>query len=354
MKTTKISFITGLIALIFTTACEKNNQSFSILAASENFAQKNVELQRKVDILWVIDNSGSMSTSQTNLTNNFSAFISRFQSLNYDFKMAVQTTDAYINTAAGMNSIKNDGTSRNRFRKVTDNGQDIYYLAPTTNNLNTNFVNLAMQGINGSGDERAFSSLLESFSFADNSDFRRPGAFLAIILVSDEDDFSSINFNNPNLGNNYAAPGLLPVTQMKSQLDSLIGNDSYSVNAITIKDQTCLNTLNQEFSGRRIGQRYMDLVSLTKGVSQSLCDNFGQTLNVITNSIVSLTSNFKLDREPIISTISVKVNGAQVFQDSVNGWTYDPATMVLKFNGNSIPPAGALIQINYDPIKAKS
>lgn len=45
-------------------------------------------------------------------------------------------------------------------------------------------------GTSGSGDERALSSFEKTLINPLNSNFHRPDAFLAIIIVSDEDDFS--------------------------------------------------------------------------------------------------------------------------------------------------------------------
>ena len=55
------------------------------------------EVSGKVDILWVVDNSGSMEDSQENLARNFNSFINRFVDENtdqlVDFQMAIITTD---------------------------------------------------------------------------------------------------------------------------------------------------------------------------------------------------------------------------------------------------------------------
>ena len=47
----------------------------------------------EVDILFVVDNSGSMSSNQTNLKNNFGDFMSVFVSTGVDYHIAIITTD---------------------------------------------------------------------------------------------------------------------------------------------------------------------------------------------------------------------------------------------------------------------
>lgn len=60
---------------------------------TETFNQ-NSEGKRVVDILWVIDNSGSMGDEQDDLAYNFETFINNFISQDVDFQMAITTTDA--------------------------------------------------------------------------------------------------------------------------------------------------------------------------------------------------------------------------------------------------------------------
>ena len=69
--------------------------------------------------------------------------------------------------------------------------------------------------------------------------------------------------------------------------------------------------------------------------------------------VLSLTSSFKLDREPIPETIRVIVNGVAVQQDAANGWTYDPSNLTVNFHGSAIPAADSSININFDPVTVK-
>jgi hypothetical protein len=120
----------------------------------------------------------------------------------------------------------------------------------------------------------------------------------------------------------------------------------YSVSAITIKDQACLNAN----SGGIIGQRYIQMADATRGVVGSICGNFAQDLAAISSGILRLSTQFFLSREPVPSTIKVYVNGSLVPNDPVNGWTYDPATISILFGDNAIPPQGAAIGVDFDPV----
>ena len=51
-------------------SCDKGGGSFSLIPDGDSFQQNSSSsVNNKIDILFVVDNSGSMSPAQTNLTN---------------------------------------------------------------------------------------------------------------------------------------------------------------------------------------------------------------------------------------------------------------------------------------------
>ena len=84
-----------ICTLFYLTGCGNDSPSFALLPDSDTFEQSADNINNKIDILWVIDNSGSMQTSQANVQANFQSFISEFEAKGLDFQMAVTTTDAY-------------------------------------------------------------------------------------------------------------------------------------------------------------------------------------------------------------------------------------------------------------------
>jgi hypothetical protein len=381
MQKATTRYLLLFVALTALSACDKTNRSFSLLSDANSFQQAPSVVQQKIDVLWVVDNSGSMASSQANLAASFNSFITRFQSLNYDFHMAVTTTDAFRGDFSTNPDFQN-AARRVRSGPLFGSGSNFYYspdsLVPVLNgqtpNLVNTFITNATQGTNGSGDERAFSSMQAALSYSGNSDFRRPGAFLAIIILSDEDDFSA-NIITPiadsfynaetnadpvvlpasagatDLYNLYLDNRIYPVSNYKTFLDGLAGPGLYSVSTISILDTDCKTALNLQSSGRRIGRRYMQLADMTNGAKASLCGDFGQSLELISNKILELSSSFKLNREPIESSISIFVNGVQIANDPQEGWTYDASTMTVTFHNTAVPPQGATIKVSFDPAK---
>ena len=174
-----------------------------------------------------------------------------------------------------------------------------------------------------------------------------------MIIVSDEDDFS--HDGGDYLGNNYNDARLHDPSLYRDALN-LISNSSgdrkrYNVSAIAIYDEDCMA---ENDPWGLLAARYEALVDLTGGVKASVCaTDFAKNLENISETIVSLSSQFYLSREPIIDSITVVVDGISIVEDETNGWTYDALANSIVFHGDSIPAQGSVIDINFDPVKLK-
>lgn len=128
-----------------------------------------------VDILFVVDSSGSMGEEQAALAEGFEDFIQSFLELETDFHIGVTDMD-YLGTAGRLL-----GTPA--------------YLTRDTENLVETFQDRAVVGITGSGTEKGLESARMALGAAraamENRGFHREAATLVLIFVSDEDDQSS-------------------------------------------------------------------------------------------------------------------------------------------------------------------
>ncbi|MBK9294021.1 MAG: hypothetical protein IPM57_06185 [Oligoflexia bacterium] len=350
MKALKLYTII-LTSLMFAIGCGKASNSFSTLPTGQNFVQS-TSFNNQLDILWVIDNSGSMQPYQDNLTANFNAFISGFVNKGYDFKIAVTGTDAFRGDSS-LSGYSNNWANYARFRDGYFSNSGIFVILPTTPNIQNVFLTNARLGTNGSGDERAFSSFRTSLNSNLNSGFLRPNSFLAIIILSDEDDFSG-NGRCLNCGtyHNYNASTLDSVQSYVDYLDQKTNSSGatkrYTVSSISVIDQQCYNQ-NAAY-GSIIGTRYMQLTQATGGVSGSICDSsYAGVLDQMQSQIAELSTQFYLNRVPIVSTIVVIVNGVTIANDVNNGWTYNAEANSIVFHGSSIPAQGASINIDFIP-----
>lgn len=340
----------ALLTLSTLVGCGEEKPTFSLLPEQNFFQQGGGVVNNKLDILWVMDNSGSMQPYQNNVAANFNAFMTQFVSKGYDYKIAVTTSDAWRAPF-----IPNPNFAK--FRDGTDatSHTGVFVITPSTlNPINVFSINIK-QGIAGSGDERAFQSFKESLNSPLNAGFLRDDSFLAVIIISDEDDFSHDGGNYINRDYSYA--GLHSINHYTTYLDTLTNSTGdtrrYSVSAMAILDNACL-TNPATHPGAIIGTRYMQLVSATDGVQGSLCStNFADELTKIQSKIAELSTQFFLNRVPLVETITVKVNGISVPKDSTNGWSYISSSNAIRFHGSAIPAQGAIIQVDFDPVTIK-
>jgi hypothetical protein len=321
------------------TACSKGAGSFSILADADDYRQEAVFVPKKIDVLWVIDNSGSMASSQAALTSNFQSFINKFQAQGYDFHMAVTTSDAWekqFNNASPKSKIRDGNGS-------THSG--VFVMDQNTPNLGNIFSTNATVGIAGNGDERVFESFKQTLLDVTgvNATFRRPEAYLAIIILSDEEDFSSASGQfTENLNTAYPVQSYVDFLN-----DYTDGGANFSVNTISVDSIACRDSLGN--NAQKVSTRLPALADLTGGVKASICGNFGTSLDLISNNIVQLSAVFKLTREPVVDSINISINGVKILVDSVNGYTYDAATLTITFHGTAVPAANASVKIDYYP-----
>lgn len=69
--------------------------SFRLAQQEQNFSTQ-LEINTKIDLLWVVDNSSSMDVSQEKLRKGFSNFASKYMQPTWDIRVAVITTDTYL------------------------------------------------------------------------------------------------------------------------------------------------------------------------------------------------------------------------------------------------------------------
>ena len=132
------------------------------------------------DIVWVVDNSGSMSNDQTNLKNNFQSFINNFLvngQARFHFNMGITTTDAYTK-ASGTKLFE------------TDAANNIYNLSSARAEsdfpgFKADFEEAVLVGTSGSGSEKALPSLDACYQ-AHTSWFGGNDRLLVAIIVTDE------------------------------------------------------------------------------------------------------------------------------------------------------------------------
>jgi hypothetical protein len=275
-----------------------------VLKRKSDLFFQNKNKRKKIDILWVIDNSGSMEDEQNSLARNFDLFIEEFLKKDIDFRMAITTTDSY---------------QRGRAVKGLYGLSSKEALVDETSFLD-DFNERVRVGTKGSGREQG---LLTSLSFLRHYDgrFIRNEAFLIIIYVSDEDDQSNWNVNRV----------LFELTK-------------YKKNPGKLKIYSIVNQKHNLFSYfESVGKKYCDLSMKTGGLCSNIKDDFSHILKAFGENIVDLKNLFILTERPNPLTIEVFVEGNKVQR----GWSYDSKVNAIRFEESFLPHEGEKVMTHY-------
>ncbi|HKE15119.1 MAG TPA: hypothetical protein VKB80_09660 [Kofleriaceae bacterium] len=165
-----------------------------------------VNLNRNIDILWVVDNSGSMEQEQRSLARNFPEFARVLEGIEGglpDIHMAVVSSD--VGTPPYDSTLECQGKGDDGLMQVgacpLDDGA--LYISDVASEDGTGRVKnyageladqfscMAQLGTEGCGFEQHLESMKLGLSNPDNGGFLRDNAFLAVIFIQDEDDCSA-------------------------------------------------------------------------------------------------------------------------------------------------------------------
>ena len=308
-----------------------------------------------VDVLWCVDNSGSMSDDQSGMSSNFPTFINYAVSLNIDYQLGVVTTEINDSGKGDTGDMIYPGVLFQRAgepRIITNSNPH-----PTTPPYTPTNVDpikaFEANAMPGTCCSDAQESCMEAVHMAlsdplinddqANKGFLRKYAKLVIIMMSDEDDQS---------------PGTVDYyVDFLKQLKGPRNKDLLSVSMICAFDrdgdvknppnaQACASGSSSSGSA---GVRYLDMFKkIGDGLALTICQsNWGTTMQKLgLDAFVAIIEYF-LSRQADPSTIVVKVNGNAVPNDPVNGYSYDPNTNSVVFGSGAVPPKGATIEVSY-------
>ncbi len=294
-----------------------------------------------VDVLFVIDNSGSMDDEQNNLATNFQSFINGAATWNNDYHVGVTSTDLEADNGRLLSASGNA-----RFVQRSNWQQ---------------FANNAKLGTNGSGDEKGLAAAQAALSLPNTADsnttcssdadcstpercvdngcggrnraFLREEAALEVVIVSDEED---------------ASPGDLNfyINFFKS-IKGFYNTNLFHLHSIVGDYQ---NGCSSSAGGAGAGNRYIAVSNGTGGAVVSICDpTFATGLSSIGDIAFGLRTQFFLGRVPDATTIQVTVAGAGCTSANGANWVYQDTSnsVIFSENGACMPQAGQQVEINY-------
>jgi hypothetical protein len=270
------------------------------------------DIEGKVDILFVVDDSGSMFDDQQILAANFESFIQAAAANGAsDFHIGITSTD-----------LLSEGALAGRFTGSPA------VLTNSTPNLVGSFAERAVLGSDGAGLELGLDAmrlaLSEPLASSTNAGFHRAEAALSIIIVSDEDDsgLDAPAFGFTQFGH--------PLETYMAFLDALKGG------VLTEAPVLFSAVVDPSFS-----PRYTTMATNYGGVVLDITSSsWGSDLTEIADATFALQRLFRLATPAQTGSANVLVDG-------------QPASFVIDVNGNVVlndpPSAGAVVEITYVP-----
>lgn len=253
-----------------------------------------------VDIVWVIDNSGSMRVIQNEVITNTEKFLREFRlNRSLDWKMGLLSTSE----------------RQAPFIGFTD------HLGRSTPDPISMFQTAVRRlGTSGDATEKSFKPVMDKLREFPN--FLRPSAHLVTIFVTDEYEQSRIS----------AREFLDDMYRRKNGRKQLV--KAYA--ALHASDFGCRTSYGDQVVYK--GSPFEAVITETGGKVYSTCTNdFGVELANLGNEIVAAISSpvILLSRRPIASTITVTYKGDLLVggpKEEGGFWVYDPEANGVRFH----------------------
>ncbi len=294
---------------------------------------------RKVDVLFVVDNSGSMGEEQANLAANFGDFIRGAQQFENDYQLGVVSTDVMNEAQNGKlqppGVMARGPNVEQQFRDAVDLGTngagEEHGLEAAQKALSDPLAFDTGVMCGGDGDCQEPDTCVRGVCGGHNRGFLREDAALEVVFVSDEEDQSVATLD-------FYVDFLKSIKGFRNEA---LMHAHAIVGAVDGRAAQCQS----EDGDAAAGRRYVDVANRTNGQVFSICDDdFGRSLRDIGNQAFGLPVQFFLSRPAVGATIEVTVDG----QRQNAGWMYDQPTNSVIFDENHVPQPGQTISVTYE------
>lgn len=311
---------------------------------------------KKVDALFVIDNSNSMGidnsysmsgTPQDAILFNLPTFFPYFENEGVNYHIGVVTTDmdnslqqGQLQGQYGFSYLATDTQSKITAQGLLDgDGNPL-----TTQEIFASMLNVGTVGAQEEKGLEATDYAINNYQNTGeaNAGFIRSDADLNVIVVSDEDDFSEENAQQHVIGEFTA---INEAGDKKAYFHSIVG--------VTAGECTWIS-----------GTRYIAVSEVLSSQVASICnDDWDTMLSNMAFTTAGLSREFYLSKNPIVDTIQVGVYDENpdgsgqydlLYSPTVGTSSYDPVeylsdTNSLRFTDSSfIPPAYSEVWVDYE------
>lgn len=273
-----------------------------MLVQEEQFVQAPLPA---VDLLFVVDGTASMDTELDILIGGVDQLLATLDSLHLDWQIGVVSAD--VEGAWGGWLL----------------GQP-YVITPSLPNPVQAFAERLPRGSTAgeAGIAAALFALEESASDGVNAGFRRQGARLQVVFVSDADDASEP----------WVADPLAAIVER-------LGEEGEEVASATALVGDLPSGCTSSDGAAQAGRRYHAVVEATGGAAGSICEvAFDELFEGLGEDSVVLPDRFELRAAPGLGTTSVRVDGREE-----SGFRIEGRTLIF----DAPPVAGAVVVVRY-------
>ena len=236
----------------------------------------------KIDLVFVVDNSGSMSQEQDNLAANFPNFatlLDNYVNDDGDYRVAVTTTSRDLHFTqqlpTGGSFVTNETGDNGAFRNNC--GLTKRWLEPVDPDMSTTLSCRAKVGTDNPGAAEmpllmAKYALSERVQDGTNANFLRDDALLAVVTLTDEND-SSTTQNNFTLGPFDEFPIDWNPEDQVQFYDTLKGHRTRWASAVIAGDGACESSFGKADDATRLKEfvNQANSQGSTQAVFSSIC-----------------------------------------------------------------------------------
>ncbi len=278
-----------------------------------------------LDVLFLVDNSGSMHYHQANLEANVDQLV----------KAVAGVAGASIHAGVITTDMENRG----------DQGRLVgspLIASSSTPTFSSDLRKNILVGTKGSGYEMYFEPLIaalsEPLASTHNAGFRRADAHLAVVMLSDAEDQSAVSVDE---------------FVMKMSLFSTAGISMYG---FVVPSSLSIPQTSQCIQDQGKPLKVEEAVTRLKGELYNICESdFGKNLSSIGSKLATKIDRvINLPNSPQLNTMVVTYGATSLqFGDARLGWTYDSIENTVVIGDKvdfSTQPSGTEIRVRYTPV----
>jgi hypothetical protein len=282
------------------------------------------------DIIWVVDESGSMDDDRQNIVNNANNFFSRALSSGLDFRMCVTNV---VQPNGSYKAALGKCCSRISTNSTDDGGVD-RFLLPSEQSIFSACVKNppGYEGYAEYGLVNAKEAVTRHLPRAASDPSKiRPDAKLVIIVATDEypESLASV------IGSANKSVATLPAAT-QSSVDAALQPYLALFTGATDPEAAAMfhviGGVSNNSCNAYMAHGYKELAQQLGGQVGDVCQkDLGNTLQVIIDSVVGSASPVKLEYVPISASLAVALDAVAIERGRDNGFDYRSANNALVF-----------------------